>query len=138
MTKTSTIFHIVDKRFHALSSDGQRIMIDGEAVAKTGMSPMDLLLNAVGSCAAFDIVEMIKKKRLNINSYKIELTGTRPDAVPAPYTHIHAKHIFDVEGLKQKTAERFVDLGMNKYCSVATSLRAEISFEVVLENNQSK
>ncbi len=136
MTKTSTIFHIIDKRFHAISSDGQRIMIDGEQIAKTGMSPMDLLLNAVASCAAFDIVEMINKKRLNINSYKVEIVGTRPKTIPAPYTHIHAKHIFNVAGLKQKTAERFVDLGMNKYCSVAASLKAEISFEVVLESNQ--
>jgi putative redox protein len=109
-------------------------MIDGEDRAQTGMRPMDLLLNALGACAAYDIVAMITKRKLEISGYRIELTGTRDEGTPAYYTHIHAKHYFEVPGLDQKTAERFVDLGMNKYCSVASSLKAEISFDVVLEH----
>ncbi len=132
-TKTTTVHHLVGKRFVGVTPDHQRVMIDGEKEAKTGMNPMELVLNALGACAAFDIVEMLKKRRLEVRGYRVELTGERPDAVPAPYTHVHAKHFFDVPGLDEKTATRFVDLGMNKYCSVASSLNAEISFEVVLE-----
>lgn len=135
-TKRTTVHHLIGKRFVGITPEGQRVMIDGENQAPTGMRPMELLLNALGTCAAYDIVEMLTKRRLTINSYRIELAGERPDATPAPYTHIHAKHYFDVPGLDQKTAERFVDLGMNKYCSVATSLNSEISFEVVLEHEQ--
>lgn len=135
-TKTTTVHHLVDKRFIGVTPDGQRVMIDGEAEAKTGMNPMELLLNALGACAAFDVVEMLKKRRLDVQGYRIELSGRRPDAVPAPYTHIHARHIFKVPGLDEKTATRFVDLAMNKYCSVASSLKAEISFEVTLEVTQ--
>ncbi len=130
--KTTTVHHLVGKRFVGVTPDAQRVLIDGEKEAKTGMNPMELLLNALGACAAFDVVEMLKKRRLEVQSYRIELTGERPDAVPAPYTHIHAQHIFDVPGLDEKTATRFVDLAMNKYCSVASSLKAEVSFEVVL------
>lgn len=132
-TKTTTVHHLVDKRFVGVTPDGQRVMIDGEAEAKTGMNPMELLLNALGACAAFDVVEMLKKRRLDARGYRIELSGRRPDAVPAPYTHIHARHVFNVPGLDEKTATRFVDLAMNKYCSVASSLESEISFEVALE-----
>jgi putative redox protein len=132
--KTTTVHHLVGKRFVGITPDGQKVMIDGETEAKTGMNPMEVLLNAVGACAAFDIVEMLGKRRLEIKSYQIELIGTRADGTPAYYTHIKAKHIFNVPGLDQKTAERFVDLGMNKYCSVAASLKAEMSFEVVLEH----
>ena len=136
-TKTTTVHHLVGKRFVGITPEGQRVMIDGESDAQTGMRPMELLLNAVGACAAYDIVEMLAKRRLNVQGYHIELSGERPDATPAPYTHIHAKHFFDVPGLDEKTATRFVDLGMNKYCSVAASLNAEISFEVVLEAPES-
>lgn len=132
-TKTTTVYHLIDKRFVGITPEGQRVMIDGEAHAQTGMRPMELLLNAVGACAAYDIVEMLKKRRLEVRGYHIELTGERAEGVPAYYTHIHAKHVFDVPGLDEKTATRFVDLGMNKYCSVAASLKAEISFEVVLQ-----
>ncbi len=134
--KTTTVHHLVNKRFVGVTPEGQRVMIDGEKDVQTGMRPMELLLNAVGACAAYDIVEMLQKRRLDVQGYRIELSGERPDATPAPYTRIHAKHIFDVPGLDEKTATRFVDLGMNKYCSVAASLKAEISFEVVLETPQ--
>jgi putative redox protein len=133
-TKTTTLYHLVGKRFVGITPDGQRVMIDGEAEAQTGMRPMDLLLNAVGACAAYDIVEMLKKRRLEIQEYHVELEGQRANGTPAYYTHIHAKHVFRVPGLDQRTAERFVDLGMNKYCSVAASLKTEISFEVVLQD----
>jgi putative redox protein len=133
--KHSTVHHLVGKRFVGITPEGQRVMIDGEAHAQTGMRPMELLLNAVGACAAYDIVEMLAKRRLAVRAYRIELEGTRAEGTPAYYTHVHARHHFDVPGLDQKTAERFVDLGMNKYCSVAASLKAEISFEVVLEHD---
>jgi putative redox protein len=133
-TKLATLHHIVDKRFLAETPDTQRLMIDAEKHAKTGMNPMDLVLNAVGACAAIDIVEMIKKRKLEIKAYRIELAGERFEGTPAYYTKIHTKHIFNVPGLNEKTATRFVDLAINKYCSVASSLKAETSFEIALEH----
>ena len=133
-TKTTTVHHLIGKRFVGITPDQQRVMIDGEKEAKTGMNPMELVLNAVGACAAIDIVEMLKKRKLEVISYKIELEGDRNEGTPSFYTQIRAKHVFNVPGLDQKTAERFVDLGMNKYCSVASSLKATVSFEVVLEH----
>jgi uncharacterized OsmC-like protein len=46
--------------------------------------------------------------------------------------------VFDVPGLDRKTAERFVDLATNKYCSVASSLKATVTFEVVLEHESER
>lgn len=131
-TKTTTVHHLVGKRFLGTTPDGMRVMIDGEAAAKTGMNPMELLLNALGGCAAFDVVEMIRKRRLDLLDYRIEIEGDRADGIPAYYTDIRAHHVINAPGLKQEMAERFVDLAMNKYCSVASSLKANISFTVEL------
>ncbi len=131
-TKTTTVHHLVDKRFVGQTPDGSTLMIDGMSEAKTGMNPMEVLLNAVGACAAFDVVEMIRKRRLSLESYRIELEGDRFDGTPAYYTDIRTKHVIDAPGLSQKMAERFVDLATNKYCSVASSLTATVSFEVEL------
>lgn len=132
-TKQTTIFHLDGKRFLGRTPDGQQLMIDGESYAKTGMNPMEVLLNALGACSAFDVVEMIRKRRLELNSYRVELEGDRADGTPSYYTEIRATHIIDAPGLKQEMAERFVDLATNKYCSVAASLNAGISLTVVLE-----
>ncbi len=133
-TLTTTVHHLVGKRFVGVTPDAQRVMIDGERTAQTGMRPMQLLLNALGSCAAYDIVEMLAKRKLEVRSYRIELTGERPDETPSPYTRILARHVLDVPGLDERLARRFVGLGMTKYCSVAASLKAEIDYEVVLEH----
>ncbi len=130
--KTTTIHHLVGKRFVGVTPDGMQLMIDGEDHAKTGMNPMEVLLNALGACAAFDVVEMIRKRRLDLLSYRVELEGDRADGTPAYYTDIRVRHVIDAPGLAQKMAERFVDLAMNKYCSVAASLNASLTFEVTL------
>ncbi len=130
--KTTTIHHLVGKRFLGVTPDGMQLMIDGEDHAKTGMNPMEVLLNALGACAAFDVVEMIRKRRLDLLSYRLELEGDRADGTPAYYTDIRVRHVIEAPGLAQKMAERFVDLATNKYCSVAASLNATITFEVVL------
>ena len=135
-TKTTTVYHLGEQRFVGQTPDQQQVMIDAGSDPKTGMNPMELLLNALGACAALDIVEMLKKRRLEPLSYRIELTGERVDGTPSPFEHIHAVHIFNVPGLNEKTATRFVDLGMNKYCSVASSLKSELSFEVQLEHDE--
>jgi putative redox protein len=131
-TQHTTVHHLVGKRFVGVTPSGQRVMIDGEAEHPTGMRPMELLLNALGSCAAYDVVAMLAKRRLEIRSYDIELAGEREDATPSGYSRIRAIHRFDVPGLDERTARRFAGLGMTKYCSVAASLKAEIEIEVEL------
>ncbi len=131
---TSTVHHIKDLRFVGETPDGQRVMIDNEKHARTGMSPMQLVLNAVAACAAMDVVVMLRKRQLEVRSYSIELVGERPDAVPAPFEKIIAKHVFDVPGLDHATAERFVALATTKYCSVGSSLKAEMAYEVELQH----
>ena len=129
----SVLHHLVDKRFVGVTPDGMRVMIDGEAEHKTGMSPMQLVLNAVAGCAAYDVVEMLRKRKLQIRGYRVEAVGERFDGTPARFVKIHCRHVLDVPGLDQRTADRFVELAATKYCSVASSVSAEQSVEAVLE-----
>lgn len=129
---TTTVTNLGGLRFIGETPDGQRTMIDNEKVARTGMSPMQLVLNAVAACAAMDVSVMLSKRKLEVGSYRIEVTGERPDEHPGPFTKIVARHVFDVPGLDREMAERFVDLATNKYCSVGASLNAHVDWEVEL------
>jgi len=131
-TTLATLHHLVDKRFVGTIPDGRQVLIDGTKEHPLGMSPMHLVLNAWGGCVAYDVVEMLKKRRVNVIAYRVELEGDRDEGVPAFYTRLRARHVIDAPGLDRKTFERFVDLAMNKYCSVGMSLKAEQSFEVEL------
>lgn len=131
-TTLATLHHLVDKRFVGTIPDGRQVLIDGTKEHPLGMGPMQLLLNAWGGCVAYDVVEMLKKRRAEVRSYRIELEGDRHEGVPAFYTRLRARHVIDAPGLDRKTFERFVDLAMSKYCSVGQSLSAAQSFEVEL------
>lgn len=131
-TMNSTVTNLGGLRFVAETPDGQRTMIDNEKVARTGMSPMQLVLNAVAACAAMDVSVMLGKRKLPVNSYRVEVSGERPEDYPAPFTSIVTRHVFDVPGLDREMAERFVDLATNKYCSVGASLNATVDWEVEL------
>ncbi len=133
-TLTSTVHHLVGLRFMGETPEGQRVMIDNEKHARTGMSPMQLLLNATAACSAMDVMIMLGKRKVQVNSYRIEMTGERTDGTPSPFEKIIARHVFDAPGLDAATAQRFVQLATEKYCSVGLSLKASIEFEVVLEN----
>jgi len=131
-TTLATLHHLVDKRFVGTIPDGRQVLIDGSKEHPIGMGPMQLVLNAWGGCVAYDVVEMLKKRRVEIRSYRVELEGDRNDGVPAFYTHLRQRHVIDAPGLDRKTMERFVELAMTKYCSVGESLKAEQAFEVDL------
>lgn len=135
-TQHTTLHHLVGKRFVGQSPNGSQVIIDGEEDHPAGMRPMQLLLNAWGGCVAYDVVEMLAKRRLTVNSYRIELSGERDDGTPAFYTKLHARHIIDAPGLEEHTFRRFVELATHKYCSVGASLRAEQSFDVELLHAQ--
>lgn len=134
MSTTETVLHhLVDKRFIGVTPDGMRVPIDGESSHRTGMSPMQLVLNAVAGCAAYDVVEMLRKRKLQVRGYRVEAVGERFEGTPARFVKIHCRHVLDVPGLDQRTADRFVELAATKYCSVAGSLSAEQTVEAVLE-----
>jgi len=131
-TTHATLHHLVDKRFVGTVPDGRQVLIDGTHEHPLGMGPMQLVLNAWGGCVAYDVVEMLKKRRVDVRSYRVELEGDRDEGTPAFYAKLRARHVIDAPGLDRRTFERFVELATTKYCSVGSSLRADQSFEVEL------
>ncbi|MEO9852085.1 MAG: OsmC family protein [Reichenbachiella sp.] len=124
---TSTLIYKADNEFEATNQVGNAVAIDMYPQAdKKDQSPMDLLLSAVAACAAVDIVSMIKKKRRTFVDLKAETTGERAESHPKKFTKIHIKYIITSPDLTDKEAEKVIDLAVNNYCSVASSLDPDI------------
>jgi len=101
-----------------------------------GFGPMQSLLAALGGCSTIDVVSILKKQRQPLDDIKITVTGEREaGAIPSLYQTIHAH--FKLYGkIDQDKAEKAVALSVEKYCSVAMTLRksgATIthSFEII-------
>ena len=88
-----------------------------------GARPMQLLLSALAGCSGIDVISILKKQRQEIKDFKMIVDGEREkgkDLSLWKTIHIHV-HIFgDIDSDK---AARAVELSINKYCSVAETLR---------------
>ena len=65
-----------DFNFEATNDDGNSILIDGAPAIgghNNGMRPMQLLLAALGGCAAIDIILILKKQKQDIEFFDIEV-----------------------------------------------------------------
>ena len=95
----------------------------------------ELLLLAVGSCTAIDVVSILEKKRQIVTDYKVEVTGERREEHPRSFTKINIHHIVYGRSVSEKAVADAIELSDTKYCSVAATVKptAEIttSFEII-------
>lgn len=118
-----------DHEYESVNPQGNVVQIDMyDPQDKKAQSPMDLLLSALGSCASVDAVLMMKKKRKIVSDLIVEVEGVRNEGVPAYYTDIHLKFILISPDAKEEEFVKVVALSVEKYCSVASSLKATITF----------
>ena len=88
-----------------------------------GFGPMQSLLAAFGGCSVIDVVSILKKQRQPLSDITLTVKGERePNATPSLYqtVHVHFKLFGDID---QDKAEKAVSLSVEKYCSVAETLR---------------
>ena len=100
-----------------------------------GMKPSELMLVALASCTAVDVVEILAKKRTPLESLEIEVEGQQDSDPPWTFRKIHVHYKLRGQGLTDKSVAQAIELSEEKYCSVAATLRgvAEIttSFELL-------
>lgn len=131
-TKTLHVTWLGEQRYLGVSASGHQLLIDNSAT-RIGVSPMEALLGALATCTAYDVVEVMKKRRTPLASYRIEIEGERADAAPKRYTRITVRHIASGEGVSAEALDRAAHLSHEKYCSVAASLNSEITVETRVE-----
>src|SRR5690606_18258380 len=123
--------------FEASNDSGNTLHIDGSDAfggQNLGFRPMQMALAAVAGCSVMDLVDIIKKYRMELQDIRITADAERVDAVPAVFKKIqltyHLKGTIDIRKL-----ERALDLAVNKYCSVGAmiSKTAEITYSYEIE-----
>jgi len=119
-----------DLEYEARNAQGNLVNIDMyDPEHKHAQSPMDLLLSALGGCASVDAVLMMKKKRRDIVHFFVEVEGTRNDGVPAYYTNIELKFVLISPNATEEEFAKVVALSVEKYCSVSSSLKSNVTFK---------
>ncbi len=89
-----------------------------------GARPMQLLLMGLGGCSGIDIVSILKKQRQPLEQFRMSIDGEREQGDgPTLWTNVHIH--FEMSGkIDPEKAKRACELSIDKYCSVAATLRA--------------
>ena len=125
-----------DFGFEAKDGNGHTIKMDTSPESggdHFGIRPMQVLLMGMGGCSGIDIVMILKKQRQTIDDFSMKIEGEREDTKD-PSLWKNVKIVFELKGdIDIDKAERACELSINKYCSVAETLRrggTNITWEV--------
>jgi putative redox protein len=126
-------FQVRDKNGHSLQTDTS----SDKGGTDYGFRPMQLILSGLGSCSAIDMVSILKKQKQKVEDFKIKIEAERePDKIPSLWKS--AKVTFELYGnIDLDKANKAASLSMEKYCSVAETLRrggTELTWNVKVMN----
>jgi putative redox protein len=93
-----------------------------EAISSS-VRPMQSLIMGLGTCSGIDIVAILEKQRQDFDSFELKVTADREqDKIPALWIKAHVDFIFK-GNVDTDKAKRAAELSIEKYCSVAETLR---------------
>ena len=115
-----------DFGFEAKDASGHVVRLDGSEQiggVDSGARPMQVLLMALGGCSGIDIVSILKKQRQTVEGFDMKIEGEREAGVePSLWKTVNI--IFEIKGnVDIDKARKACALSMDKYCSVAETLR---------------
>lgn len=123
--------------FEIKNEQGNKIHVDASpAIGGTdkGVRPMELLLMGLASCASIDIIHILNKQQISIDSYQVQVDGERETGKDANLFQDIKIH-FVVKGkVEEEKLKRAIELSLEKYCSVAKTLEksAKINYSYEL------
>jgi putative redox protein len=118
-----------DDLFVGTTPSGHSITFDTNSERSIAPSPVEILLVALGSCTAVDVIGILTKKRQRVTNYMVEVTGERRAEYPRKYTSMTVNHILTGTGLSPKAVAQAIELSEMKYCSVAATLRPTVEIQ---------
>ncbi len=107
--------------------------IDGNSTVAP--SPVETLLNSLGTCAASDVIDILAKQRTPVQRMEVNVVATRRAEFPRRVMSLEVTFVVDGAGIDAERAERAIALSIEKYCTVAASLAGDIEFTSILVLN---
>ena len=116
--------------------NGHKLLIDGPPEAggdDKGPRPKPLMLVALAGCTAIDVISMLKKMRVEVTDFKVDVEGDLTEDLPAHYTKMHVIYAFKGKDLPMDKLERAIEMSKEKYCGVSYMYKQagiELTYEI--------
>jgi len=108
--------------FETNNTSGNSFKIE-DADESDGLRPKSLMLSALAGCSGLDVASLIKKMKLDVDTFQIDTIANMTDEHPKHYDAVKVEYHFYGSNLNEKKLQRAVDLSVEKYCGVFEMFR---------------
>lgn len=100
-----------------------------DGASRSAQNPVDALVSSLSACVAIDVVDILEKRRTPATSLVVDGHAERRATHPRRLERVTLTFRVEGDGIDLAHTERAVALALEKYCSVAASLAADIVME---------
>ena len=100
-----------------------RLDTDSDLGDDSGPSPKKLLLASLAGCTGMDVVSLLKKMRVDITGFEIDMEADLTTEHPIVYSEMMIVYRFYGTDLNKEKVEKAVRLSQEKYCGVSAMLK---------------
>jgi putative redox protein len=122
--------------FDATADSGHTVRIDTTVEGGglgSGMNPKKMVLGAVSACSGMDVVEILKKMKVDFTRLEISAETEQTEEHPKVFKSIQMVYQIDAKAEDLDKVQRAVSLSQEKYCGVSAMLAKHCSITYTIE-----
>ncbi len=137
MKDSITIDWLSDMAFET-EVNGHKIYLDaGESVGgkNLGPRPKPFMMLALAGCTGMDVVSILKKMRVEYNSFSVKVEGEITEEHPKKFSGMKVIYTIKGKDLSREKVEKAVNLSKERYCGVSANYSDAfpVSHEIIIE-----
>jgi putative redox protein len=122
-----------DRIAHAVHEGGERFSVHtgtgrevafGDDAEGNELSPVEMIVSALATCSAMDVIGIAVKKRQAVERYEVHAVGDQRDEFPQILTEVTVTHEVWGPDLSEAAIRRAIELSATKYCPVNAMVSA--------------
>ena len=110
---------------------GKSFTIDTER--KEGPGPKSLLLSGLAGCSGIDIIEILKKQRVEFSDFSIDVEADTTEQHPKVFKDIFVVYTIRTEPSNEIKVKKAIELSLEKYCGVSAMLKKNSAIHYKLQ-----
>ncbi len=121
--------------------DGHKIVVDADDAVggnDLGPRPKPLMLLALAGCTGMDVVSILRKMRVELDDFNVEVVANNTDEHPKHYDEMKIIYKFWGNDLPEDKINKAVNLSEERYCGVSFVYRKYIKMSTEIQINTEK
>jgi putative redox protein len=87
------------------------------------------MLMGIAGCSAMDVISILKKKKVDVRGFRMDVTAERAEEHPQKFTRIHFHYIVTGKDVREADANRAIELTEEKYCGAIATIRGNVEMD---------